>query len=107
MRDLVGVRTHAGKREHRSKPAVASVTYKGVPYILDLHRCRRALIRRQVEGEFDGLAEAAAKAGMSRSTASRFFSGRGTSLRAALRILAVLRLDFTDVARPAEKDDEP
>lgn len=44
---------------------------------------------------------------MSRSTASRFFSGRRTSLRAALRILAVLRLDFTDIARPAEKDDEP
>jgi hypothetical protein len=107
MRDLVGVGTHAGKREHRSVPAVAAVTFKGVPYMLDLHRCRRALILGEVEVEFDGLTEVAAKAGMSRSTASRFFSGRRTSLWAALRVLAVLRLDFTDVARPAEKDDEP
>ena len=104
---MVGGGNHAGKREHRSVPAVATVIYKGMPYMLDLHRCRRALILRQVEGELGGLTEVAAKAGMSRSIASRFFSGRRTSLRAALRILAILRLDFTDVARPAEKDDEP
>jgi hypothetical protein len=40
--------------------------------------------------------------GISRSTASRFFSGRNTSLAVTLRILAALRLAFEDVARPQD-----
>lgn len=45
--------------------------------------------------------------GISRSTASRFFSGRPTSLAVTLKILAALRLGFDDVAWPEAEDDEP
>jgi hypothetical protein len=53
-----------------------------------------------VEGELDNMNSLAHKVGVSRSTASRFFSGRSTSLAVTLRVLAVLRLKFEDVARP-------
>jgi hypothetical protein len=38
--------------------------------------------------------------GISRSTASRFFSGRPTSLAVTLKILALLHLSFEEVATP-------
>jgi transcriptional regulator with XRE-family HTH domain len=44
--------------------------------------------------------------GVSRSTASRFFSGRSTSLAVTLRILQVLRLTFEEVAHPASDEIE-
>jgi transcriptional regulator with XRE-family HTH domain len=68
--------------------------------VLNLVRCRHALVMRQVEGELDNMNSLAVKVGVSRSTASRFFSGRSTSLAVTLRILATLRLSFEDVARP-------
>jgi len=40
--------------------------------------------------------------GISRSTASRFFSGRQTSLDVTLRILDALGLTFEEVARPLD-----
>jgi len=48
----------------------------------------------------------AAVCGISRSTASRFFSGRPTSLAVTLKILAALHLKFVDVARPVDDDDD-
>jgi len=81
------------------------VVYRGVPYRLDLIACRQALVRRQVEGEFhsaEGLAEAT---GISRSTVSRFFGGRATSLGTTLAILDKLRLQFDDVAKPCAEPD--
>jgi DNA-binding XRE family transcriptional regulator len=75
--------------------------YRGLPYRLDLARCRRALIHRQVEGELDSMESLAQAVGISRSTVSRFFSGRPTSLTVTLKILAVLRLKFDEVAIPA------
>jgi hypothetical protein len=45
--------------------------------------------------------------GISRSTASRFFSGRPTSLTVTLKILAALKLTFEDVATLEEGSDEP
>lgn len=81
-----------------------TVCYRGIPYTLDLALCRRALVRRQVEGELDSIESLAAAVGVSRSTASRFFSGRPTSLAATLKILGVLRLKFEDVARPQAED---
>jgi transcriptional regulator with XRE-family HTH domain len=87
-----------------SRPRAVEVLYRGIPYVLDLVRCRRALVQRQVEGELDSMESLAKFVGISRSTASRFFSGRPTSLAVTLRILAVLGLRFEDVAKPTDPD---
>jgi hypothetical protein len=42
--------------------------------------------------------------GISRSTASRFFSGRPTSLAVTLKILEALHLSFEEVATPVVED---
>ncbi len=47
----------------------------------------------------------AVKVGVSRSTASRFFSGRPTSLAVTKRILDALHLKFEDVLTPEAEDD--
>jgi len=82
------------------------VCYRGIPYLLDLVRCRRALVDRQVEGELDSMESLANAVRISRSTASRFFSGRPTSLAVTLRILDALHLTFADVARPVDDQDD-
>jgi transcriptional regulator with XRE-family HTH domain len=86
-----------------------TVRYRGIPYTLDLGRCRRALVERQVDGEVSSMESLAGAVDVSRSTASRFFSGRQTSLTVTLRILEVLRLRFDDVARtdPDNPEGEP
>ena len=89
---------------NHDKPTGATVYYRGALYVLDLVLCRRALVRRQVEGELHNMSSLAAAANVSRSTASRFFAGRSTSLAATLRILKALHLEFGDVATPAEPD---
>lgn len=89
-----------------SRPRRVRVRYRGVPYWLDLVPCRRALVACQVEGELDSMESLAAATGISRSTASRFFSGRPTSLAVTLKILAALHLKFEDVATPIVEDDE-
>ncbi len=89
-----------------SKPKSVTVWYRGIPYRLDLVRCRRALVECQVRGELDSMNGLAEKVGVSRSTASRFFSGRPTSLAVTLRILDALHLKFEDVAKP-QLDDVP
>jgi hypothetical protein len=76
------------------------VSYRGIAFMLDLVVCRRALVGRQVEGEFDSMESLARAVAISRSTASRFFSGRATSLAVTLRILDALHLRFDDVATP-------
>jgi hypothetical protein len=84
------------------RPRSVTVWYRDVPYTLDLTACRRALVARQVEGELDSMDSLAQAAGVSRSTASRFFAGHVTSLAVTLRMLGVLRLEFEQVAAPAE-----
>jgi hypothetical protein len=37
------------------RPKRVSVRYRGVPYSLNLVRCRRALVDCQVKGEFDSM----------------------------------------------------
>src|SRR5215469_4854253 len=81
-------------------PTSVIIRPNGVPFELDLIACRRALVLRQVDGDFDSIEGLAKKVGCSRSTASRFFSGRPTSLKLVLATLAVLKLRFEDVARP-------
>ena len=46
----------------------------------------------------------AVKVGVSRSAASRFFSGRPTSLAVTLKILDALHVKFEDVATPLLDD---
>jgi hypothetical protein len=81
----------------RNRPRDVIVRYRGMPYRLDLGRCRRALVLRQVDGHFDNMESLAQVIGCSRSTVSRFFSGRNTSLSVTLRLLRALRLSFEDV----------
>jgi hypothetical protein len=88
-----------------SRPRTVTVQYRGIPYQLDLVRCRRALVDRQVDGDLDSMESLAVAVGISRSTASRFFSGRPTSLTVTLKILAVLKLKFEGVARPVADQD--
>ena len=86
----------------RSRPTEAIVIYRGSPWRIDLVRCRRALVHRQVDGLYHNMASLAAAANVSRSTASRFFSGKSTSVTATLRILKALKLEFADVATPVD-----
>src|SRR5256885_3961856 len=89
-----------------SRPKQVTVWYRGIPYTLDLNACRRALVNRQIDGELDSMESLAAAVGISRSTASRFFSGRPTSLTVTLKILDVLKLGFDDVAWPLREDGD-
>lgn len=82
------------------RPTAVIVFYRGLAYELNLVTCRRALVTCQVRGELDSMEALAAKVGLSRSTASRFFSGRPTSLRATLKVLEALHLRFDDLTRP-------
>jgi transcriptional regulator with XRE-family HTH domain len=92
----------AGRMARMKRPQTATACYRGILYNLDLLRCRRALVQRQVEGELDSMESLAGACGISRSTASRFFSGRNTSLTVTLLILAELHLTFDDVATPVD-----
>jgi transcriptional regulator with XRE-family HTH domain len=87
-----------------SRPKQVTVWYRGIPYTLDLMVCRRALVDRQVEGRLDSMESLANAVGISRSTASRFFSGRPTSLAVTLKILEALHLTFDEVATPDPED---
>lgn len=89
------------------RPKRVTVWYRGIPHTLDLERCRRALVWRQVEGELDSMETLAAVIGISRSTASRFFSGRATSLGVTLKILGALRLRFEEVATAVPESTAP
>lgn len=77
-----------------------AVFYRGVPYDLDLVKCRRAMVQCEIEGEFRSMEELADKLHLSRSTVSRFFSGRPTSLAVTLAILKALHLTFDEAATP-------
>ena len=85
-----------------SRPTEVTVWYRGIPFKLDLVKCRRALVGCQIAGKFERMEELADSIVISRSTASRFFSGRPTSLTVTKKILAALGLKFEDALRPAE-----
>ncbi len=94
-------------RPRTGRPSSVVVWYRGIAYELNLVKCRRALVERQVEGELDSMESLADAAGISRSTASRFFSGRPTSLTVTLKILAKLGIKFENVAKPWEGSIPP
>jgi len=83
------------------RPREVTVFYRGLAYRLNLMACRRALVNCQIASELDSMESLADRVSISRSTASRFFSARPTSLTVTLRILDTLHLRFDDVARPA------
>jgi AraC-like DNA-binding protein len=80
-----------------TRPDRALVDFDGVGYQMDVMACRYALVRRRVEGEFPSMERLADAVGCSRSTVSRFFGGRQTSLSVALTILGNLKLTFDEV----------
>ncbi len=88
-----------------ARPRKVTVWYRGLPYSLNLVRCRRALVDCQVRGEFENMEHLAEAVGISRSTASRFFSGRPTSLAVTRKMLDALHLKFEDVLTPEAEDD--
>jgi len=90
-----------------TRPRQVRVWYRGLPCMLDLVRCRRALLERQIDGGPDSMESLAKAVDVSRSTASRFFSGRPTSLAVTLKILEVLHLKFDQVAVLEERWNEP
>jgi hypothetical protein len=98
-REAAAVR-QAGGMARMKPPHTVIASYRGMLYELDLVECRRALVKRQVDGAMDSIESLATACGISRSTASRFFSGRPTSLTVTLTILSELHLAFEDVARP-------
>jgi len=93
--------------ERRKRPGWVIVYYRDTMWKLSLIDCRRSLVRRQIDAEFDSMEQLAQGVGVSRSTASRFFSGRPTSLRVTLAILKALKLEFDDVAKPYDPDEAP
>jgi transcriptional regulator with XRE-family HTH domain len=82
------------------RPDWALVEYEGLPHLLWLRRVRRALLDSAVRGEYESRLAVADGAGVSRSTASRFVSGRHASTRTTKAILDVLGLQWEEVLYP-------
>ena len=85
-----------------SRPTRAVVTFHGIAYEMDLAVVRLALVRRHVAGQFHTMDELSKVAGRSRSTVSRWFAGKSTSLPVALVILETLQIGFDDVYTQCE-----
>jgi hypothetical protein len=88
----------------RNKSDWAIVHFKGFPHVLCLRALRRALLARAIVKDFGTTAELATRIGASRSTVSRLFGGRTTSIGVAVAALTELKLDFEDVCWPLEGD---
>jgi hypothetical protein len=88
------------------RPKRALVNFKGVDYEMNLAVCQNALVHRQVAGEFDSMESLAQAVRHSRSTVTRFFGGRQTSLAVALAILSKLKLAFDDAFTRCEVDSD-
>jgi hypothetical protein len=86
------------------RPRRAVVNFRGIDHEMDLSACRLALVQRQVAGEFDSMEALADAIGRSRSTVSRFFAGRHTSLPVAIAVLDKLKLRFEHVFTPIRLD---
>jgi len=87
-----------------ARPQRAIVNFRGIDHEMNLPVLRLALVHRQVAGEFHSMEELAGAVAVSRSTVSRYFAGRSTSLPVALKIVAKLKLKFEDVYTPISLD---
>ena len=103
--DAPSMRQHRDMARMATRPRKVTVRFRGIPYSLNLVTCRRALVQRQIDGDLESMDDLAQLVGISRSTASRFFSGKPTSLTVTLKILDVLKLKFADVASPETEDE--
>ncbi len=92
----------AGRR--RRRPASMIVAFDGHPHRVDLAAIERAFFARVVAGKYTQREDIAKAIGRSRSTVSRFFGGRSTSVRVFLSIINELELKFEDVAAPVPED---
>src|SRR5262245_38001027 len=73
------------------------VYYRKLPHVMCTRALNRAMRDRQIAGDFDTVAGLADRIDASRSTVSRFFSGKNTSLTVTVRILEALSLTFDQV----------
>jgi hypothetical protein len=87
------------------RPGRAIVNFQGIDHEMNVTVCRMALVQRQVAGEFDSMEGLADAIGCSRSTVSRFFAGRRTSLPVAVAVLDKLKLRFEQVFTPINLED--
>ncbi len=87
-------------------PRRAIVNFRGIDHEMNVPVLRLALVRRQVAGEFHSMEDLADAIGISRSTVSRFFAGRRTSLTVALAVLDKLKLKFDHVFTPINLDTD-
>ncbi len=92
----------AGRR--RRRPATVTLAFGGNPHRVDLAAFERAFFAGVVAGKYNAREDIAKAIGRSRSTVSRFFAGRSTSIRVFLAILNELELSFEDVATPVIED---
>jgi transcriptional regulator with XRE-family HTH domain len=87
-----------------SGPTRPIVRFCGVAYVMDTQAARRALVRRQVTGQFFTMQALAQAVGCSRATLSAWFSGRHATTRTTVAILDKLQLTFEEVYRPVGED---
>lgn len=70
-------------------------------YVRDLAKCRRTLLQREIEGDFDNTDEFAASIGLSSTTVRKWLSGVAPCRETTTNlILDGLRLRFDDVHTP-------
>jgi hypothetical protein len=84
----------------RRRPASVIQAFGGNPHRVDLAVIERAFFAGVVAGKYSAREDIAKAIGRSRSTVSRFFGGRSTSIGVFLDILNELELKFEDVAIP-------
>jgi hypothetical protein len=86
----------------RRRPDWAIVFFRGFPHLLYVRALRRAMLNLALDRDLDSIEGLARRVKSSRSTVSRFFSGRPTSLAVMLAVLDELKLRFEDVCWPLE-----
>ena len=95
-----------GAARRRRRPASVIMSFGGHPHRVDLAAIERGFFTQVVAGKYDSREEIAKAIGRSRSTVSRLFGGRNTSIRVFLDILNELGLKFEDVATPVNEDSQ-
>ncbi len=88
----------------KSPPRRVIVNFLGIDHEMNVPVLRLALVRCQVAGQFHSMEQLADLVGVSRSTVSRFFAGRPTSLTIALEVLNHLNVKFEEVFTPVNLD---
>jgi transcriptional regulator with XRE-family HTH domain len=89
-----------GSRRRTVRRRSLVVRHEGQTYERDLAKCRRLVLQRQMEREFDSVEELAGRVGLSKSTVHRWLRGVGPgATETTVRILAGLRVEFNEVHR--------